>query len=94
MVQGAAQGSVQQASMLQQLNNLIVVRVKRDLVQGSAAPRSQSWQSKFSPEILVCQYTLRIRIRSLRCHTLREEHRDCQSLQKHARAAKDSNCTR
>ena len=41
---------------LQQLDNAIVVRSERDLVQGSAAARSQSWQSKFSPEILASIY--------------------------------------
>ena len=32
--------------MLQQLDNAIVVRSERDLVQGSAAARSQSWQEQ------------------------------------------------
>ena len=41
---------------LQQLDNAILVRSERELVQGSAAARSQSWQSKFSPEILASMY--------------------------------------
>ena len=56
MVQGLPRAAFSSRQWLQQLDNAIVVRAKRNLVQGSAAPRSKSWQSKFSPEILVSIY--------------------------------------
>ena len=45
MVQGLPRAAFSSRQWPQQLENAIVVRVKRDLVQGSAAARSQSWQS-------------------------------------------------